>query len=500
MISSRTFRMILIGFSIIFLSLSLVIFLMDQQDFKNRSSTYPEGTTVNNVPLGGLDHDQAAERLNLVFSQPLEMRYGDARMQFSPSELGFTPDIEATLQDIDTNNKGKQYWAYLWGNDPQVAVKGTLKTNMDEEKLEAFFSSTILPRYDQPATAPYPVIYTTHFEPGQPGTQLDQQAAVSLVKNSLTSASDRIVDLPIIQAPPLPLDVQNLQIFLEQTVLLEEFDDLIEVYVQDLSGDMDLHLALMDNQPVLPDVAYSAASTIKIPIMLSVLKRSQEPTSQAIQDLLERMIALSENPPADTLMSSYIDPTRGPLIVTEDLQMLGYQNTFLAGYFGMGSPLLKVYETPANTRTDIYLDPDVYNQTVPSEIGDLLAQIYQCAYPKTGTSKISEIFRSEVSQTECQTILDLLGKNKIGVLMEAGLPPQASAAHKHGWTPELDGLLHSISDAGIVSTSGGDYVLVMFMHTSDQLVFDEGNWLFAKLSQTIYNAFNINDQTYWWIE
>jgi len=97
-------------------------------------------------------------------------------------------------------------------------------------------------------------------------------------------------------------------------------------------------------------------------------------------------------------------------------------------------------------------------------------------------------------------MLDLLSENQIGMLVEAGLPPEGSFAHKHGWTTELDGLIHSISDVGIVSSPGGDYVLTIFMHTQEQLIFDKANWLFAKLSQSIYNAFNLDDQTYWWIE
>jgi hypothetical protein len=45
--------------------------------------------------------------------------------------------------------------------------------------------------------------------------------------------------------------------------------------------------------------------------------------------MLESMIELSANDPADTLMKSVMDPQLGPLEVTSDLQELGMQNTFL---------------------------------------------------------------------------------------------------------------------------------------------------------------------------
>jgi beta-lactamase class A len=256
-----------------------------------------------------------------------------------------------------------------------------------------------------------------------------------------------------------------------------------------------LHFAVRANEPIPPDVAYSAASTIKIPIMVSVFNHLGEPTPELALGWMRGMITQSENPPADALMRTYLDENLGPLIVTEDMRTLGYQNTFLAGYFYSGAPLLQRIQTPANSRTDVYLDPDFYNQTVPSEIGDLLARIYRCA--AASETQQHDLFTGSVTPSECQTMLNLLAENKIGALIEAGLPPEGDAAHKHGWTSDLDGLLHTMSDAGIVSTPGGDYVLVIFINSSQQLMFDQGNWLFARLSQVIYNAFNLENQAAW---
>ena len=496
----KRFRFLLGGLALLFILFSLVILGIDSRTYRQQNLTYPDGTTIQGVPLGGLDRERALARLELTFTQPMELKYQGARMQFSPPELGFVLDLEATMDSLESSLVGTGYWSQLWSMQIQSAVDSPLQASLDETQLSAFLEATILSRYDQPASAALPVIGTTHFQPGQPGLALDINAAIPQIRTALFSFTERIVDLPLQKTPALPLDVHNFETFLKQIIHLEGFDGLVEIYLHDFSGAQNLHLAEMNGQSVLPDVAYTAASTIKIPIMLSVLSRTDEPTPQSMQNLLERMIIYSENPPADSLMSNYIDPLRGPLIVTEDLQSLGYENTFLAGYFSLGSPVLQLFKTPANTRTDIYLDPDVYNQTVPSEIGDLIAQIYLCANPQIGASHLSTVFAERVSQTECQNILDLLADNQIGLLIEAGLPPDTTAIHKHGWTPELDGLLHSMSDVSIVTTPGGDYALAIFIYTPDQLIFYEGNWLFAKLSQSIYNAFNIEDQTYWWLE
>lgn len=95
-------------------------------------------------------------------------------------------------------------------------------------------------------------------------------------------------------------------------------------------------------------------------------------------------------------------------------------------------------------------------------------------------------------------MLDFLKGNKILALLEAGLPPESSIAHKHGWTNEIDGLIHTMSDSAVVFTTGGDYVLVVFAYTQQQFLYDPANRLFARLSQSIYNAYNPDNQAYWY--
>ena len=88
-------------------------------------------------------------------------------------------------------------------------------------------------------------------------------------------------------------------------------------------------------------------------------------------------------------------------------------------------------------------------------------------------------------------MITLLVGDKIGVLLQAGLPDGTKFAHKHGWVVETDGLMHFISDAGIVFSPGGDYVAVISMYQPTQLIYDTANSLIAKISTAIYNYFNL---------
>ena len=493
---SSSLRWLPAVFGGLFLLFALLIAVVDYASFQKPQSVYPNGISVEGIPLGGLDHARAEARLAEAFSVPVELRYQQARIQFTPTELGFSPDYTATIAELDKNLPKRSWFKHLWGKTEATnPLDLPLIAEVDLDQTQAFLTQVIPPRYDQPATATVPILYSTNYQPGQPGYSLQSLAtAVDDIKAALLSPDQRVVSLDVQETPALPLDRANLEIFLKQTIQLEKFNGLIEVYQRDLTTGEIMHIALRANQNVTPDVAYSAASTIKIPIMLSAMRRLEEPLPSQASNWMFQMIADSLNPPADGLMKAYMDNDSGPLMVTADLRELGYQNTFLAGYFEPGSPLLERISTPANQRRDIFLDPDFYNQTVPSETGDLLWKIYRCA------NQNEPMFGGQVTSSECQQMLSYLLENRIHALIEAGLPPEGRAAHKHGWTNDLDGLIHTISDSGVVYTPGGDYVLVIFAYTENQFLYDTANQLFAKLSQSIYNAYNPQNQAAWYGE
>ncbi|HHX09375.1 MAG TPA: hypothetical protein GX730_08125 [Chloroflexi bacterium] len=490
------FRWALLSLGLAFFLASLLLGLRELRRFQAEPALIPAGTTLGGVPVGRLSLESAKQRLLEAFAVPVELHYLDARIQFSPSDLGFNLDADASLAQIPLVRGSGSWWDFIWNKKLQNSVlEYELIYSLDEVKMQSILEDTFSLRYNQPASAPVPVLYSTNFLPGQPGYGLSSfTQTLEQVKRALLSPTDRILELRVTEQTALPLDWQNLESMLKQIILLDKFDGLAEVYLRDLQSDQMLHFAVLDHQPVPVDVAYSAASTIKIPIMLSTLRRVSEPIPQQANNWMQQMIAESLNPPADGLMKAYLDNNRGPLMVTADLRELGYQNTFLAGYFEPGSPLLERITTPANSRTDINLDPDFYNQTVPSEAGDLLARIYACANSETQTG----LFNSEVTPTECSLMIEYLKQNKILALLEAGLPPNTPIAHKHGWTNELDGLIHTMSDTALIFTPGGDYVLAIFAHTPEQFLYDPANRLFARLSQSIYNAYNPENQAYWY--
>ncbi len=478
----------------LFLILAAVaVFALQLVRFSRFRVNFPAGMEIAEVPVGGLDRGASAERLLEVYSTtPVELHYGEEIIHLSPAAAEFELDLESMLAAADLTRSQQpfwiEFWNFLWGRSIEPASI-PLVASISEPRLESYLENEISQRYDQPPLPPIPTVGTVNFQPGAQGTALDINRSVDFIETALRSPSKRVVDLPLSRTNPPRPSIGNLEIMLKQIVDIAEFDGLVGLYLSDLQTGEEINFAYSQGQDFStnPDVAFTSASIIKIPIMVSAFRRLEDDPDSETTRLIQEMIEKSGNDPADWLMERVIDPFTGPLGVTDDMHTLGLDNTFLAGQFYPGAPLLSVFETPANLRTDINTDPDIYNQTTPSDIGMLMEDIYQCT--QRGEGNLLAIFPDEFTQEECQAMINYLGNNQIGLLIEAGVPDGTPVAHKHGWVTYF-GVMNTLGDAGIVYTPGGNYVLSIFIHHPDQLVWDPASELVALISEAIYNYFN----------
>ena len=478
--------------SIFLLIAAVGLFTIQFIRFSRLRLTYPPGMEIAQVPVGGLIRQEAAQRLLEAYSQPVELRYDDEIIHLPPSVIGFEPDLESMLAaaDLARTNQGfwTGFWDYLWGRQ----IEGgsiPLRANYSEERLRTYLKDEIAARYDKPPSPAVPKTGTVKFDPGEYGTELNIDQAVFSIDRALMSVDNRTVTLPRKQTNPPRPSLQNLRTLLQQTIDINEFDGLVGFYMFHFDFQEEIHFEYLNGQevPANPDVAFSAASIIKIPIMTSIFKRIEEEEDPETLNLLQKMIIESGNDPADWVMERVIHPNLAPLEITEDMKALGLENTFLAGEFGLGSPLLRSYSTPANQREDVNTQPDPYNQSTPSDIGMLLEDIFQCA--ETGEGAFKVVFPDQITQSECQLMIDYLGQNKMPSLIEAGVPDVTEVAHKHGWVT-TNGIMQTLGDAGIIYSPGGEYVLVIFMDHPQQLIWDNASSLVAQLSEAAYNFYN----------
>ena len=113
-----------------------------------------------------------------------------------------------------------------------------------------------------------------------------------------------------------------------------------------------------------------------------------------------------------------------------------------------------------------------------------MSMIYYCA--QQGGGGLIAAFADQLTQDECQQLLDFMELNNIGSLIEEGVPQDTPVAHKHGWISDTHG------DAGVVFSPGGDYVLVTYMYKPDWLEWEISSPLLADISRATYNYFNFD--------
>jgi len=481
-------------FSIFFILLALVLTVFQLIRFSRMRANLPAGLQIAGVPVGGTDRQTASQRVLQAYSHPIEIRYNGAPVQMTPNDADFQLNIDNMLAIAESqrtqNNFWAEFWDFLWRRS-SVPYDVPLSATSSEARLRNYLDE-ISKRYDEPPIPAQPQPGTVYFQPGRSGTSVDIDSSVLLIENALNSLSNRVVDLPIKQTKPSRPPFKNLEILLQQTIKVSGFDGLVSVYLLDLQNAQEMHFAYQSGEllPVNPDIAFTASSIIKIPIMVSVYKSINNADEETLK-LMEDMVDRSGNEAADWLMDRTMDKGFGPLIVSEIMEKLGLDNTFLAGYFSLGSPILQAFSTPSNQRTDINTDPDPYSQTTTSDMGMLLVDIYQCA--ETGGGALTAIYPGEITQAECKEMIEYLIKNSLPSLLTAGLPDGTEIAHKHGWVSN-NGIINTVGDAGIIFSPGGDYALVVFLHHPDQVVWEPASTLVAQLSQAVYNYYNLPSQ------
>lgn len=458
--------------------------------YQQARAVLPAGSRLAGLPVGGLDAQAAGLRVAQVYGQtPVELVAGAQRIHITPEQAGFTLDLPAMLAAAQ-DGAAWSFADYLFGR-PRPAPDAPLAADLDEARLQTYLREEIAPRLEQPAAAPRPSgPGELSMTPGRPGVTAGLDQAREEIAAAFFSTRQRVVDVALRGVPPPPPDFADLEPMLEAVLQSMGFEGAVELYLQDVATGQSVQIAYNQGRRIAPGIAFTAASTIKVPVMVSAYRRIDGDLPPELARQMALMIDLSENTSTDEVMQLAINSVNAPLIVTDDMRALGLQNTFLAGYFYPGAALLDLISTPANQRADVNTDPDLYNQTTPADIGWLLAAIETCA--GGGRGPLIDVFAGEVTQAECQEMTALLKANRKAVLLEAGLPEGTPLAHKYGWVTDFrDGLLHTASDAGVVYAPRGPFVLAVYLYDSRQLHWDPAQLLVARLVRAAYEFYAV---------
>jgi len=461
-----------------------------------REAIYP-GVSAAGISLEGMTQEQARQTLEEMvltpLSQPIALQYQEDTIILMPSDVNLELYVDNMVEEAYHLGRGEQ--PQFWDGYIKFVTEGLTPVNEDialqyvyqQEMLRDFLEEIALER-DQPMRQVQAITDTLSFRPGRPGRRLSIAPSLSRVERILTSADEREVTLVVEALEPPPPDIELLRSMVQHRI--DEFAGIVGIYISDPATD--------DRIEINSDVIYSGMSVVKLGIMLeTVLRFEGQELDEETQDIMLKMVTdvTPERPGSNYWANQLLgmigggSQADGCRRVTARMHELGLTRTFIrhpyrleteGARLGPGLAKLRFLQEP------ISANPDPFIQTSAHDIGMLLEMIYDCSQ---GEGRLLEDYAGRITPQSCQLILDDMKQNPVRLLIGRGIPEDVPLAHKHGYVYDTH------ADAGVVFSSGGDYIIVHFQYApTDWLVFDLSWPVFEDVSFATYNYFNIGEQ------
>jgi hypothetical protein len=466
-------------------------FIFELLTFSAQQDRLPTGVVVAGVNVSGMTPSEAVATWERALSQPIILWYEQSPIQLDPAAVGFRSNNAAMLAEArSASAAGAQNWIrffnHLLGQAERSSVNVPLAATYQDSLLEQFLQE-ISRRYDRPpGTASYD-LQTLTIRPGPGGRQLDVRSALPLIETALFDPLNRVVQLPLVDTGASSVTLSTLEDMIvayldSQGFIYDGQTTLASVYIMDLQTGEEINL--------LSDVAFSAASTVKMAIMIDYFRTLALAPTDEEAFLMANSLLCSNNSSSNLIMQIIgggQDIFRGLASVTQTAQYLGARNTYITAPFVLGvqGQQFGAIQAPRTApNPNFNTSPDPYNQTTAEDLGTLLNMVYDCA--RYGSGLMAAFPDGEFTQNECRQMIELMSGNDLLRLLQGGIPPGTRIAHKNGWLENMHG------DAGIVfPPNGRDYIIAVFVwENSDFFSFTRAWPLIEGISRAAWNYFS----------
>ncbi len=476
--------------SVLFILAAIGLFIFELVTFSQREDALQSGLTVAGVDVSGLSQRDAVAKWEQALAQPITLYYNDSPIILNPDTVGFRPSSAAMLAEAESvSERDNGFWQrfinYLLGQEAIQEYNVPLIANYQTNLLRNFLQD-IANRYDNPpGPAGYDTLTLTTF-PGTAGYALDIEAALQMIDTALKDANNRSVILPVtsVAAPNPSLEtLQDLIIaYLDSRGFIYDGQTTVaSIFILDLQTGEEININ--------GDVAFSAASTMKVPILIDFYRTLTFTPSPEEAWLMANSLLCSNNSSSNLIMQIIggNDLFRGIASVTQTAQYLGARNTYITAPFFLGIEGQQLGSIPApatNPNPNFNTNPDPFNQTTAEDLGTLFNLIYDCAQFNSGLATAYP--NGEITQRECRQMLELMSANDLLRLLQGGLPPNTRISHKNGW------VFDTVGDAGVVFPSNGrNYVISVFLWEQTEFQDYEKLWpIVEEISRAAWNYFS----------
>ncbi|MDX2162521.1 MAG: serine hydrolase [bacterium] len=471
------------------LAVALGLFFLELVRFSQQNALLSSDVSIAGVRVGGLPPVEAITRVEQTYAQPVTLWFADSPIQLDPAAIGWRTNRETMLAGAQaTGEQEAAFWTrfldYLLGRQRTEVIDVPLVASYQEEGLRAFIDE-IAQRYDRPASGASFDLATLTTRPGAAGYVLDTRSVLPMIDAALRSPTNREVILPVSESDSTRAGLATLREMVIGYLDSEGFiydgqSTIASVFVMDLQTGQEMS--------ILGDVAVSAASTIKVGILIDYFRSLTFAPSQDEAFLMVQSLLCSNNSSSNLIMQIIGGDNlfNGIAEVNNTLQYVGARNTYISAplYLGGDQVLGSIPPPTTNPNPNFSTAPDPFNQTTTEDLGTLLSLIYDCAY--YGSGLMAAYPNGEFTQNECRQMLNIMSSNDLNRLLQAGIPSDVTIAHKNGWLDNVHG------DAGIVfSPNGRHYVIAVYVwENSDFFSYSRAWPLVEGISRAAWNYFN----------
>jgi hypothetical protein len=466
--------------------------VMELIRYSQQSDRLPLGIRVAGVDVGGMTPAEAMRTWESAYNTPVTLWYADSPILLDPAAVGFRTQRESMLAGaLGESLVEGQFWSgflnHLSGRlSRQSVAEVPLIADYQPQLLEQWLQSEIVPRYDRPPGGASFDVATLTLRPGAAGYRLRVGDALPLIDSALRDPINRTVTLPVEGAdgrgPGLDALRQMMVAYLDaQGFIYDGQSTVASVFVIDLQTG--------EEMSINADVAFSAASTAKVQILIDYYRNLLTNPSQDEAYLMTQSLLCSNNSSSNLMMQiiGNNDLFAGLQDIVNTTQAIGARNTFITAPFDLGIAGQQLGSIPApqtSPNPNYNTGADPFNQTTTEDLGTMFNMIYDCAY--SGSGLMTAFPDGEFNQTECRQMLNIMSNNNLNRLLQAGIPAGVTIAHKNGWLQNVHG------DAGIVfSPNGRNYIIAAYVwEASDFFSYDRAWPLIENISRAAWNYFN----------
>lgn len=482
-------------------------------NYKRMAAPVPPGVHLAGVDVSFLREPAAIEAvLAPPLQQPIGVRFQARTLVLRPEAIDFRPDFVQTIADAAPYLEGFDFVDIAVREAiglPQQRRDVALRYTVDEAKLRAWLeaAATLLnyapapPRVQIPLapnmpaattpltatgaiTAPVPTptplpIRDLAWSPGAPGYEVNVDASIPAILAALARPDDRVADLALLEQAPPPPAMADLEAQLPR--VLDTFPVFTAIDVHDLTTG--------ESAQADGDAAFSAMETLRVALGAALMEAlpngvaAEDAEAQQAGAWLDRAIGQGDDAAANAALAwlGGGDQAAGARRLTEFMQRLGFQNSFMQAGFGAPAPGPALV-TPSNQRKRPNTRPDANAQTTPSDLARLMGGLYECTEDK---GLLRTIFPGTITPDECRAVLFYMTHNELRDSLWRGLPEYESQwiVHQHGLSFQQHG------NVALVWGPTGPYAISIFIYNPGLTDSTTSNAAIRDLSRMIWDFF-----------